>query len=275
MYTKGAYGDVSRVAGTGVALAVAHTGDNHGPQSPAEIIEVFERLRRQFPGAKVEASSLNEFAEAIASRTDGLPLVTAEIGDTWIYGVASDCQKASRFRELTRLHRAWSGSDAGAPPTAAMNAFARNLLLVAEHTWGLDEKTHLADFETYAKDAFSAARTTGAFPKMEESWREQRAYLDRAVEALPTGGPREQALAALAAAAPAPPDVSGLAKATSRGRDARPDGHDGAPPERRRHRSVRHIGRHRARRPRPPLVRLLLPYVFRRTLPQILGPLRR
>ncbi|MEI7634292.1 MAG: DUF5054 domain-containing protein [bacterium] len=210
MYNKGAYGEVSRITGTGLALAVAHTGDNHGPQSPEEIIAVFERLRRQFPAAKVEAASLNEFAEAIASRTVGLPVVTAEVGDTWIHGVASDPQKAARFRELARLHRLWSGTAAGAPPAGALDAFTRNLLLVAEHTWGLDEKTHLADFVTYGKDAFGAARATGAFRKMEESWREQRAYLDRAVEALPSGGPREQALTTLAAATPAPPDTLDL-----------------------------------------------------------------
>ncbi len=34
----------------------------------------------------------------------------------------------------------------------------RRLLLVAEHTWGLDEKTHLADYVNYSRPDFEAAR---------------------------------------------------------------------------------------------------------------------
>ncbi len=33
-----------------------------------------------------------------------LPLVTSEVGDTWIYGVPSDPQKVSRMRVI---NRAW------------------------------------------------------------------------------------------------------------------------------------------------------------------------
>jgi Domain of unknown function (DUF5054) len=57
-------------------------------------------------------------------------------------------------------------------------------LCVPEHTWGLDEKTHLADYQRYGQEAFQAARAEPSFRKMEASWTEQRAYLDQAIETL-------------------------------------------------------------------------------------------
>ena len=36
-----------------------------------------------------------------------LPVVTQEIGDTWIYGVASDPIKVARYREVARLRKDW------------------------------------------------------------------------------------------------------------------------------------------------------------------------
>ena len=53
------------------------------------------------------ASNLTEIANALDPFRSQLPIVTQEIGDTWIYGVPSDPVKVARYREVCRLRREW------------------------------------------------------------------------------------------------------------------------------------------------------------------------
>jgi hypothetical protein len=61
-------------------------------------------LRTQrFRAAEVQASTLDAFARALArqrSAAGGVPVVTAEIGDPWLFGAASDPQKVAAYRRL-------------------------------------------------------------------------------------------------------------------------------------------------------------------------------
>ncbi|HPH98456.1 MAG TPA: DUF5054 domain-containing protein [Anaerolineaceae bacterium] len=207
MYDHGSYGGLKLVPGLDEALYFAHTGDNLGPQTPEEIHSIFDRLRRSFPGVSVEASTLDAFASQLLSIKDSLTVITQEIGDTWIHGGASDPGKMSAFRTLLRLRTAWLESRHVDPAAAAFKAFSRCLLLVPEHTWGLDVKTHLKDSSTYAPAKFRAARSGEDFQKLELSWAEQRAYLDQAVQVLDANLAAE-ARQALAEAAPARPDLA-------------------------------------------------------------------
>ncbi len=77
-----------------------------------------------------------------------LPVVTQEIGDTWIYGCASDPLKVARYRELARLRENWIAKGAFQVGDATDLQLLRHLLLEAEHTWGTDTKTWL-DFDNY------------------------------------------------------------------------------------------------------------------------------
>src|SRR5690606_13770685 len=54
----------------------------------------------------------------------------------------------------------------------------------AEHTWGMDLKTHLKDWENYDRKAFEAVRGNDNFQKLERSWCEQRGYLTKAMDGL-------------------------------------------------------------------------------------------
>ena len=130
------------------------------------------------------ASTLDAFAAALlaSGAVDDLPVVTAEIGDPWIFGTGSDPQKVSRFRSILR---ALDGRR-DVPVEAR-----RSLLLVAEHTWGLDEKTWFPDLTQWARDDLAAIRTTPEATRFEASWAEQRRYLDDAVAALGDGAPVE------------------------------------------------------------------------------------
>ena len=177
MYSKGSYGDTAQIPGTDTAVCFAHTNDNCGPQSAQEILEIYQELERRFPGVQASAGNLNDVARVIAAVEDSFPVVTQEIGDTWIHGGATDPGKLSRYRALLRLGASW--------PSAAAEPLYRHLLLVPEHTWGLDEKTHLADHENYRRADFEAARSRANYQKMEASWQEQRAYVDAAIDALP------------------------------------------------------------------------------------------
>lgn len=180
MYGVG-YGASSGVPGLTEALQVAHTGDNAGPQSPQAVSDALSRVRRQFPGAQVKASTLDAFALALRAARPLLPVVTGEIGDTWIHGVGTDPAKVTRFRALSR----WRHGQADSP---ALRAFSRSLLLIAEHTWGLDVKTHLKDFRHYGRADFERVRCgelRSRYARMERSWAEQRAYLTHAIRQAP------------------------------------------------------------------------------------------
>ena len=130
-------------------------------------------------------------------------MVSGEIGDTWIHGTGTDPGKVSQYRELLRLRRSWLAEGRLTIDSPVYRDFSRALLQVPEHTWGMDEKTHLADYVTYPAADFQAARSRANFRAFEASWDEQRGYVRRAVEALGEEGLGQEARAALRAIQPA------------------------------------------------------------------------
>lgn len=176
MYNHG-YGDFTMIPGTGTAVYFAHTGDNHGPQSAEDIRRVYQELSEQYPDAELCAADLNILAQEVLKIKETLPVFTKEIGDTWIHGVGSDPWKVRQFRELLRQEPEWSEGERAA-------AF-RKLLLVPEHTWGMDIKTHLADHDHYIRSEFEQVRKTAPnYQKVESSWEEQRDYVRQAMKVL-------------------------------------------------------------------------------------------
>jgi hypothetical protein len=207
MYHKDGYGGATRIEGCDHALGFAHTEDNLGPQSQQDVVHALNRFRSQFPDYGVRTSTLDAFAAQLEGVRERLPLIGEEIGDTWIHGTGSDPWKIAGFRALLRLRARWvaEGLDAVDPP--AFHRFSRELLTVAEHTWGMDVKTHLADYRNFSREEFARARAIDivfedaprqfafaegfrlhgqpqSYRKIEASWREQRAYLHMAVAAL-------------------------------------------------------------------------------------------
>jgi hypothetical protein len=242
------YGQSLEIEGLEDALVFAHTGDNCGPPSIEEIKAEFASIEAAYPGAIVKASTLDEFAEKLLGVRDRLPIVREEIGDTWIHGTATDPLKLARYRECIRLRNMWLEEGRMQEGSEEYEAYSEALTLVAEHTWGLDLKKWLPDFYNYSKPDFQAARKRnsvdpkdvpskyeyiGAFALheadeyskmlfdepdmqrsyafMEESWAEQRAYIDQAVEALSLDK-RRIAAEALAALAPVRPDITGATR---------------------------------------------------------------
>ncbi|HEX2950065.1 MAG TPA: DUF5054 domain-containing protein [Armatimonadota bacterium] len=200
MYHKGSYGATMTVPGMTDAIAFAHTGDNHGPQSIEEIHQGYRALREQFPTATVAASTLDEYAGKLLQIKSTLPVITDELGDSWIHGVGSDPAKVSQFRALCRLRQHWL-TDSEPTQHPGIAAFSRKLLLIPEHTWGMDEKTFLGDCKHYSRKEFTAMRATEEFRRFADSWQEQRDYLAEAITALddePLIGEAEKARMAVA-----------------------------------------------------------------------------
>jgi hypothetical protein len=206
MYHKG-YGDLMLVPDLDEGIYFAHTNDNLGPQRPEQVEEIFRALRRRFPGTEVAASTLDAFALALERVREILPVVRAEIGDTWVHGDGTDPVKTIKLRALLRLRLRWLEEGRIRREDVCYQNFNRPLMLLTEHTWGLDEKVHLADYTAYDAGSFQAARSQPNFVKMEESWREQRAYIDQALEGLGAGELRSDAEAELEKLNPHRPNI--------------------------------------------------------------------
>jgi hypothetical protein len=217
----GSYGEPVQVEGLEDILVFAHTGDNCGPPSAEEIRQQFREFQAKYPNAEIIASTLDAFAERLAEVRDRLPIVREEIGDTWIHGAGTDPLKLAKLRELQRLRSNWIVQGRMDEASEEYKGMSTAMLLVAEHTWGLDVKKWLPDFRNYAKNDFQAARLKdevdphdipakfsyiGAFAMdefdrhssglfaaeqsrrsysmIERSWAEQRQYMDQAVSFL-------------------------------------------------------------------------------------------
>jgi hypothetical protein len=210
MYQKGAYGALMSVPGLSDAIAFAHTNDNRGPQTVNEVRQAFHKMRQQFPAAKIVASTMDAFARRLLTVEAVLPIVTGEMGDTWIHGVGTDPAKVSRFRDLSRLRRHWLETGQVSLDDPHVAAFSRFLLMIPEHTWGMDTKIYLPDYVNYSAESFREARKTDMFNTIEESWKEQRAYIDDAVKALGNSPLAEEAQQHLRDLRPVQPTRAGF-----------------------------------------------------------------
>ena len=152
------YGSPCYVEGMDEVLEFAHTGDNMGPQSEEAVCAEIDRIQALYPNAVVVASTMDEYAKSLLDYKDRLPIIEEEIGDTWIHGIGSDPLKVSRYRELVKLKDKWEKEGKLTPETEGYEDFMMNLIMIAEHTWGLDFRKYLADFRNWRKKDFQAAR---------------------------------------------------------------------------------------------------------------------
>jgi hypothetical protein len=181
------YGGLAVLPGGRTAVSISFTGDNQGPHSMEQIAKIYAGLRKQFPNARVFASDLNALAAALRPLRSKLPVVTQEIGDTWIHGAASDPLMMAQFREVSRLRREWIAAGRLSADGDADVAFGGRLLCVPEHTWGLSTRflKHYRE-EVYDMPAFRASRDLPEFRLMEQSWAEKRENIPAAIGSLPS-----------------------------------------------------------------------------------------
>lgn len=166
-------------------ISINFTGDNHGPHSYEKVKAIYADLHKRYPKARLIACSFNEIAEELIAMQDQLPVVTSEIGDTWIYGYGSAPVRMAKFRALSELYSRWLREKKIDKNSDAALDFALELGLIAEHTQGVDVKTHLQNWDKYDMDLFLPARSTAPFQKAEASWKELDDYIYNAIQYLP------------------------------------------------------------------------------------------
>ena len=157
-------------------LYFAHTMDNKGPQSPDEIVKLYDKIKAQYPDCDIKAATLDDVAMRVRNLKD-LPVVDKEIGDTWIHGVGTDPKKVGMFRELLRYIDN-SGID------LTEKDLSDNLLLVPEHTWGMCLSVYFNDATVWYNEDFKKTENSEQRKIFESSWQEQRDYVTKAAEVL-------------------------------------------------------------------------------------------
>ena len=188
------YGSENVLPGGKSVISINFTGDNHGPHSYEKVKAIYADLHKRYPKARLIASSFNEIAEELITMPDQLPVVTSEIGDTWIYGYGSAPVRMAKFRALSELYSNWVREKKIDKNSDTALDFALELGLIAEHTQGVDVKTHLQNWDKYDMDLFLPARSTAPFQKAEASWKELDDYVYNAIQYLPQNL-QEEALA--------------------------------------------------------------------------------
>lgn len=207
---SGDYGGAFKCDLLDEVLYFDHTLDNHGAPSPEKVLAKLDKIKEEFTGYEIEASTLDDYTEILWGVRDKLPVIENEIGDTWIHGSASDPYKSAALRQLMNLKRKWLSDGTMERNTEEYIGFSDNLLCVAEHTCGMDVKTYFADYEHYLKPQFQKARKrdkiivkhpfrdfpynilniinkiryTSSYSIIEKSWQEQRDYIAKAVNSL-------------------------------------------------------------------------------------------
>lgn len=181
MYTAGNYG-------TGLQapegwphktwLALIHTSDNHGPPCPADIEKLVEQAHRELPGVKLRFGRLSDFADAILSENPQLPVVRADMPDTWIYGIQSMPRETGVARHvrpeigalesLNSLLTLWGVAVPTATTTIA-DAYEKSLMF-GEHTWGY---CMIDSVQWHYGDDWERAHAAGTHAVVEESWAEK------------------------------------------------------------------------------------------------------
>jgi hypothetical protein len=200
------YEAIAVVPESDLVLVTRVRGDNSGPHKPEEIDRIHADLAARFPNAEIGATNLSQMANALEPFHDKLPVITEEIGDTWIYGCASDPLKVARFRELARLREAWIAKRALQVGDATDLQLLRHVLLEAEHTWGTDTKTWL-DYDNLIPSDLAGKLDTKNYKVVEFSWIEKRQDLLDGIVTLPEML-REEAQLAIAGVAATWPVVS-------------------------------------------------------------------
>jgi hypothetical protein len=184
LYHHHDYGGTVLVPGSDLAISVNVRVDNSGPHTIDEIDSIYRDLYRRFPNAQLTAASLSNVAAAVDPLRSTLPVVTEEMGDTWIYGAPSDPPKVARYREISRLRKEWIAGGKLSPCDGSDRQLLRRLALAPEHTWGTDTKRYI-DHEHYSPKELAEFLDKPGYRTMERSWQEKRDDIDQGVANLP------------------------------------------------------------------------------------------
>lgn len=185
------YGEDEVLPDGKTVVSINFTGDNHGPHSYERVKKIYADLRKRYPQAQLVGASFNDVARELLLIKKDLPVVTSEIGDTWIFGYGGAPIRMAKFRAVSRLYSQWLNEGKIKKDSDVALDFAAELGLIAEHTQGVDVKTHLRQWDKYDMDEFLKGRSEGVFSMAEASWKEIDNYIDSAIAFLPASLQKE------------------------------------------------------------------------------------
>ena len=221
LFYTASYGGEELLPDGKTLVAVVFTPDNVGPHNRNQAKNIFNRYRKRFPNAKVTASTFNDVAQRVAQMRGLLPVVTSEIGDTWVYGYPSTPQRMIEFRALNRLFDRWVAEKKIDLTLDRSISFILELCQIPEHTQGACVEWHVKNYDKYDPDIFMDARKKGVFSFAERTWRDTTAFLRSSLKYLPDNL-RLEAETALTEVAQKknPPDLPAVAPSISVDRPA-------------------------------------------------------
>ncbi|MCM1114472.1 MAG: DUF5054 domain-containing protein [Clostridium sp.] len=168
-----------------------HTLDNHGASGADAVLDNIKAIGEKYPDYEVVAGTLDDYAREIWNVRDKLPVVTAEIGDSWIHGSAADPYKSGALRLLISYKNKWLKDGSLRRNSKEYRNLCNYILCLAEHTCGMDSKLINGINDYYLKEDFNSAKNSGKFIAIEQSWREQREYITFALSCLSNAHQRE------------------------------------------------------------------------------------
>ena len=165
-------------------LALIHTGDNHGPPTPEEVKKLLDQATKEYPGVKIQMGRLSDFGDAILAENPDLPVVRADMPDTWIHGIMSMPRETKLARNvrpriaaleaLNTLLGCWK-TDVTSVEKAVAGAYEGSLMY-GEHTWGYS----MSPFDYHYGKEWADLRAKGHYARLEQSWGEHGAYINQA-----------------------------------------------------------------------------------------------
>ena len=210
LYHRNGYGgiapsDVHFISGWGSGLITNWAQDNQGPQPAESYLSDLATIRQEFPNYAVKVSTFDDFVNdldvAYRAGVATLPVVTEEMGDTWVYGIASDPRKMQDLRLVQRARTRCLQTPSCDSTSASFFNFSFYLLKGGEHTWGgcvdcalagadLSTYNSTSDYTQWTNEQFHARESSPAFSLLTQSFLEQRLWaIDYALEALPPSHP--------------------------------------------------------------------------------------
>ncbi|KAL0231932.1 hypothetical protein PCE1_002929 [Barthelona sp. PCE] len=183
-YHHAGYGGPSALNSTDwtEALDFYFLGDNHGPPDSSELIRsYYHNLTRRYPNAVIKASSYDIFFEYAHMHKGQLPVVTKEIGDSWIHGYGSDPIRMAAHRAVCRRVEELRYFI----PVSAYDDFILMMSRPMEHTWSIDNKVYMPGYEDVWLNAdFTKHRADKDIQFVEGVWRSYRALVEDALSML-------------------------------------------------------------------------------------------
>ena len=178
-------------------LWLIHSGDNHGPPRPEEVLTYLKECETRFPHATIRIGRLSDFGNAILQKEDvsKIPVVKGDMPDTWIHGPMCDPQgqRLARAAHERLAYQEMFDTLYGKPQPQQLADAWEQSLLYGEHTWGA-ALAWLYGYDTDQQlpygDAWKALeygkKFSPGYQRVVASWEEKSDYIRRAAKVSPS-----------------------------------------------------------------------------------------